>query len=312
MLIASRISTLAGGGDSGPNTTRIECSIPWATSVGIRAATAINPSVPTVIDWGDGTSDTVTGDISSLYHDYSAEGTYVFEISDNISSFNIKQQTYITRILNISSNVTSIPSNGLSQLSNLSYVYAGSSGQLTLGDSAFYASAYNTTVTAATFDFSGRTISVIPRNCFNQCKRLVSFACPKGLTEIQQSAFNSAFQNATGNASIDIPEGVTTIGDWCFDWAKGLSEVSFPSTLLSIGQQAFEGCDILSKITSKSMTAPTLNPFSWGSSYYAGKDTASSGTNRLYVPTGSTGYNTGYWLDPLQNSSKCGFTLVEV
>ena len=29
----------------------------------------------------------------------------------------------------------------------------------------------------------------------------------------------------------------------------------------------------------------------------------------LWVPEGATGYDTSYWLDPLQNASKCGFNL---
>lgn len=38
--------------------------------------------------------------------------------------------------------------------------------------------------------------------------------------------------------------------------------------------------------------------------------TGSMATNRiLYVHKGATGYDTGYWKDPLQNADKCGFTL---
>lgn len=44
-------------------------------------------------------------------------------------------------------------------------------------------------------------------------------------------------------------------------------------------------------------------------SVYTGGNTASTGENTLYVPADATGYDTGYWLDPLQNAEKCGFTL---
>lgn len=33
------------------------------------------------------------------------------------------------------------------------------------------------------------------------------------------------------------------------------------------------------------------------------------GTKTLYVPVDATGYDTSYWLDPLQNPDKCGFTI---
>ena len=42
---------------------------------------------------------------------------------------------------------------------------------------------------------------------------------------------------------------------------------------------------------------------------YTGRNTYNTGENTLYVPAGATGYDTGQWLDPLQNAEKCGFTL---
>ena len=43
---------------------------------------------------------------------------------------------------------------------------------------------------------------------------------------------------------------------------------------------------------------------------FMGYDTRSTGQNKLYVPVDATGYDTGYWLDPLQNKDECGFTIV--
>ena len=45
---------------------------------------------------------------------------------------------------------------------------------------------------------------------------------------------------------------------------------------------------------------------------YTGRNTYNTGENKLYVSQGATGYDTGNWLDPLQNPDKCGFTLVEM
>jgi hypothetical protein len=68
---------------------------------------------------------------------------------------------------------------------------------------------------------------------------------------------------------------------------------------------------MLKKITSLAMTAPTVSKDTFGSSAnsYTGRDTYNTGENKLYVPVGATGYDTSYWLDPLCNSEKCGFTL---
>ena len=59
------------------------------------------------------------------------------------------------------------------------------------------------------------------------------------------------------------------------------------------------------------MDAPTVNTETFGnaSSYYTGRNTYNTGENKLLVPFGATGYDSSYWLDPLQNASKCGFTL---
>lgn len=57
--------------------------------------------------------------------------------------------------------------------------------------------------------------------------------------------------------------------------------------------------------------APTSEVLSFGryDTDFTGRDTKSSGENILYVPQGATGYDTSYWLDPLQNPDKCGFTI---
>ena len=56
-------------------------------------------------------------------------------------------------------------------------------------------------------------------------------------------------------------------------------------------------------------SAPIVDKMAFGysSSNYIGKDV--TGPKTLYVPAGATGYDTGAWLDPLQNAEKCGFTL---
>ena len=49
--------------------------------------------------------------------------------------------------------------------------------------------------------------------------------------------------------------------------------------------------------------------FGNSSSNYVGYNNASKGTNKLYVPSNSTGYDSGSWKSVLCSSSKCGFTL---
>ena len=71
------------------------------------------------------------------------------------------------------------------------------------------------------------------------------------------------------------------------------------------------GCTSLASLTFLRTTAPSLsrNVFGDSSDNYTGRNTYNTGENTLYVPAGATGYDTGQWLDPLQNAEKCGFTL---
>ena len=48
--------------------------------------------------------------------------------------------------------------------------------------------------------------------------------------------------------SVTIPEGVTTLGEACFEDQRELTKVVLPSSVTEIGTAAFEGCESLSKI----------------------------------------------------------------
>lgn len=72
-----------------------------------------------------------------------------------------------------------------------------------------------------------------------------------------------------------------------------------------------DGCTSLKEIIAPWQTAPLVysNTFGRDSSSYTGRNTYSTGENKLYVPADATGYDTSYWLNPLCDASKCGFTL---
>ncbi|GMH82625.1 hypothetical protein TrST_g12518 [Triparma strigata] len=47
---------------------------------------------------------------------------------------------------------------------------------------------------------------------------------------------------------VDIPEGITSIGDWSFEYCRSLKVVTFPKSLTSIGIQPFADCSSLEKV----------------------------------------------------------------
>jgi len=60
---------------------------------------------------------------------------------------------------------------------------------------------------------------------------------------------NYAFSGCTGLTNISIPAGVTTIGWSAFDGCTGLTSIAIPSSVTSIKESAFRGCTSLTNVT---------------------------------------------------------------
>ena len=140
---------------------------------------------------------------------------------------------------------------------------------------------------------------------FNNCPSLKSVIFPSSLTDTGRFS-NSSLEE------IVFPQNITNICNSVCDGCKNLRRVVFLSNNISqIPSYAFSGCPNLSSISIACLTAPSVSSSAFGSSktYYTGRNTYNTGENMLYVPQGATGYDTSYWLNPLCDSSKCGFTL---
>ena len=59
----------------------------------------------------------------------------------------------------------------------------------------------------------------------------------------------SAFANCSGLTSITIPNSVTSIGNSAFSFCSGLTSITIPNSVTSIGNEAFSGCRSLTSIT---------------------------------------------------------------
>lgn len=299
----------------------VNCTSTSYLKHGIYSATSRNSANPTVVDWGDGTYDVVYGNISQLVHTYASTGTRTVQVSDNISAFALSTSSTtfcqtttsnyynVRRILAVSPNVTSIPTYAFYYLYYLhSVVFGGNGETISLGSYAFYYTFRSGT--AGTIDLSGRKCTSIPTYFCYYCYYLKTFLWPSGVTSIGGSAFRYCWYYSASSSTIAIPEGVTSVGTYAFAYCYYLTAITLPTTLASLPNQMLYYCQRLATIHANRTTAPTVQAATFGNrnNYYTGRASYSAGTNRLYIPSGATGYDASYWADPLCSATKCGFT----
>jgi len=81
-------------------------------------------------------------------------------------------------------------------------------------------------------------ITIIGARAFKNCTNLFEIVLPVGLTTIEEETFSGS-----GLTEITIPASVESIGDYAFAGCSGLTEITIPASVESIGENAFEGCN---------------------------------------------------------------------
>lgn len=243
---------------------------------GIYSANRYSSSDPIVVDWGDGTTDVVYGNISQLAHTYPSATTYTVKISDNISTFcpsynnstwyqtTSQNQYTFKKVLTLSSKVTQlsayafyycsamtdaiIPS-GATSIPNYCFYYCSqlksSSVQLpstvtSVGSYAFYA--------CTSSNFSSITI---PAACtsigsygFGYCHYLHPvFESGSATLTLNTYSFAYCFYQSSAVGTIDLsPRKITSIPNYCFYYCRYLKGIVWPQGLTTIGGSAFRYC----------------------------------------------------------------------
>ncbi|MBO7417769.1 MAG: leucine-rich repeat domain-containing protein [Bacteroidaceae bacterium] len=109
---------------------------------------------------------------------------------------------------------------------------------------------------------------------FPDCQNITSINIPSGVTSIGERAF----QSCSSLTSITIPSGVTSIGGVAFNGCSSLTSITIPNSVTSIDWVAFGNCRSLSNVTCLATTPPTLGN-------YAFSNNASG--RKIYVPSDS-------------------------
>lgn len=115
-----------------------------------------------------------------------------------------------------------------------------------IGDYAFYACQYLTSVTMAS------SVTSIGKDAFYSCGGLGNVTIPMGVTHIEPYAFRSC-GSLTG---VTIQDGVTSIGERAFSGCYGLKNIVMGKNVANIGVCAFGECQRL-----ESITVSEENPF---------------------------------------------------
>ena len=220
------------------------------------------------VEWGDGSSDTVTGTgkktISYTYADY-GEYTVKMKVSSggrwylpdyfcngsNSNAYLVAAriadaykignyafyENYGMRFCVICPSVTSIGEYAFTECRALQCVVIPDS--LTTISRCVFRYCY--ALAQVVFPDS---ITEIPEYCCQYCHTLDAVTIPEGVTTIG----NYAFCECYGMREISFPEGLTSIGYQVFSNCRAVREIKFPSTLTSIGEYVFQYCYALEKV----------------------------------------------------------------
>ena len=95
------------------------------------------------------------------------------------------------------------------------------------------------------FDSSTSNPLVYAQNLYLNGELVTALEIPFGVTSIG----DYAFRNCSNLTSITIPNSVTSIGDYAFSNCSSLTSITVPNSVTSIGDYAFSNCSSLTSIT---------------------------------------------------------------
>ena len=174
-------------------------------------------------------------------------GNSVSEIGDS-AFLNCSELTSLT----IPNSVTHIGDLAFSQCNELETVYFNAMNCSNAGGSVSKRAFYNCN-NISTINI-GDSVTTIPSFLGYGCSGMSSVAIPNAVTSIG----SSAFQGCIGLTSINIPNSTNKIGVSAFQGCDHITNITLGTGVDTIKDSAFRGCTQVVRMTSKSMTPPTV------------------------------------------------------
>lgn len=136
------------------------------------------------------------------------------------------------------------------------------SGEMNSSD--FYAISQNENLlrTLTKIDLYNVSASIIPKDAFYACDKLVEIILPNALTVIESDAFT----DCTQLKKIQLPLSIRQLGAYCFSNCQSLVEISIPEGVVQVPRRAFDYCCSLKEISLPS----TLKAINNGAFYFTG------------------------------------------
>lgn len=226
------------------------------------------------VEWGDGSTDTITGSSTStridIQHIYTTPGNYVISIavsgeakivgatdSKLLWKKTTKQDEnryYLNAIkkIEIGNNITF----GVYAFSNCNGL---ASITIPVGVTSIPLMGMEFCNSLASITIPS-TITKIESYTFANCRSLISISIPNGSTNITGNTFLSCYNIK----NIAIPDGVAKIGSNTFQTCYSLTSIVLPNSITTIGGSAFCDCAGLAEIHFKAVTPPTVeNANAW-------------------------------------------------
>lgn len=207
------------------------------------------------IDWGDGSTNTVTGTSTSTVintqHTYASAGSYTIKLmpSSGTTYALAGTNSYGSKVL--WKNSTTLHENK---------AYTSSVRSIRIGPNCLLDSYAFTGFFSLTSITIPNSIESIGTCAFNGCYSLEFVTIPNGVSTIENNTFYICFSLD----SVSIPNSVTSIDTYAFNFCESLKSITIPSSVTTIGETVFQQNYTLTEVTVPS----SLTNISYGMFYY--------------------------------------------